>query len=69
MSGPSIVGSHAYYTVTHVLDQDQLENVHVDIRDIRYCTCKTGAIKTRTPRNGGKKNGGKMVDREPKCDF
>ena len=30
---------------------------------------KTGAIKTRTPRNGGKKNGRKMAVGEPTCDF
>jgi hypothetical protein len=32
-------------------------------------TDKTGAIKTQTPRNGGKKNGRKMAVGEPKCNF
>ena len=35
----SMEGSHVYYTATHVLDSDQLENVHVDISDIGFCTC------------------------------
>ena len=35
-----MVGSHVYYAMTHVLDQDQLENVHVDISEIGYCTCR-----------------------------
>ena len=34
MSVPSMVGSHAYCAVTHVLDYDQLENVHVDTSEI-----------------------------------
>ena len=40
MSVPSMVGSHVYYAKTHVLDQDQLENVRVDISEIGYCTCQ-----------------------------
>ena len=36
----SMVGSHVYYTMTHVLDEDQLENVRVDISEIGYCTCQ-----------------------------
>ena len=39
MSGLSMEGSHVYYAATHVLDSDQLENVHVNISDIGYCTC------------------------------
>jgi hypothetical protein len=34
MSGLSMVGSHVYYAVTHVLDSDQLENVHVNKSEI-----------------------------------
>ena len=40
MSGLSMEGSHVNYTAIHVLDSDQLENVHVDISVIRYCTCQ-----------------------------
>ena len=40
MSGLSMVGSHVYYAVTHVLDSDQLENVRVDISEIGYSTCQ-----------------------------
>jgi len=40
MSGLSMLGSHIYYDVTHVLDSNQLENVYVDISDIGYGTCR-----------------------------
>jgi hypothetical protein len=40
MSAPSMVGSRLYYTTTHVLDKDQLENVRVNISEIGYCMCQ-----------------------------
>ena len=40
MSVSSMVGNHIYYTLICVLDLDQLENVHVGMRDIRYCSCQ-----------------------------
>ena len=39
MSGLSMEGSHLYYAAAHFLDSDQLDNVHVNIGDIGYCTC------------------------------